>query len=82
MLTPAICELFNGLSLTKTVGFLGGNGGAFLGGNGGGFSELCATILPSCQHNKYAYNCLKKKGNVQTTKCDINKKCNYNSLVR
>lgn len=58
-----ICELFDCLSLIKgPVGFLGGNGGGFLGGSGGGCNvDACVTILQSCQHNKYAYNVLKKK---------------------
>lgn len=58
-----ICELFDCLSLIKgVVGFLGGSGGGFLGGSGGGWSEgACATILQSCQHNKYAYDRVKKK---------------------
>jgi hypothetical protein len=58
-----ICELFDCLSLIKgAVGFLGGSGGGFLGGSGGGWSEdACATILQSCQHNKYAYDRVKQK---------------------
>lgn len=63
LLTPVICELFDCLSLIKGAGgFLGGSGGGFLGGSGGGCGEdACATILQSCQHNKYAYDCVKKK---------------------
>lgn len=63
-----ICELFDCLSLIKgAVWFLGGSGGGFLGGSGGGWSEdACATILQSCQHNKYAYDRVKQKKKYKT----------------
>jgi len=63
ILTPVLFELFDCLSLIKgAVGFLGGKRGTlFLGGNGGGCNVfVCAIILLSCQHNKYAYNGVKK----------------------